>query len=216
MEVWCGEAKWTDRPPLTWAAVAFPGDPTKAALPLGSVSRCECCLPLGCLILHISAKAAWEVCAQCRVRLPSPGEQKQEGKQLLLEARSVGLHSLSAPSLVPALPRRLLERTPSAALPPPPTGPGAQRGQDNQGLLCCFFPGLCSQEALVIREAAQVGRQLPKLRDCLAARLSTASWVQELRPQQGREKLVLLGVSYPGQVRNRRFGSGFAISCCGN
>ncbi|XP_058030734.1 nuclear GTPase SLIP-GC [Ahaetulla prasina] len=107
------------------------GDATKAALPLGSVSHCESCLPLGCLILHISAKAACEVCFQCRVHLPSPG--------------------------------------------------------------------LCSQEALVIREAAQDERQLPKLRDCLAVRLSIASWVQELSPQQGREKLVSLGVSCPGQ-----------------
>lgn len=71
-------------------------------------------------------------------------------------------------------------------------------------MLCCFFPGLCSQEALVIREASQGERQLPKLRDCLAARLSAASWVQELSPEQGREKLVSLEVSYPGQVRNRR------------
>uniref|UniRef100_A0A8C6X1I8 Uncharacterized protein n=1 Tax=Naja naja TaxID=35670 RepID=A0A8C6X1I8_NAJNA len=107
------------------------GEPTKASLPLGSVSCCEGCLPLGCLILHVSAKAAREVCVQCRVHLPSPG--------------------------------------------------------------------LCSQEALVIRETAQDERQLPKLRDCLAARLSAAIWVQELSPQQGREKLLSLGVSYPGQ-----------------
>ncbi|KAL7990222.1 hypothetical protein Chor_010576 [Crotalus horridus] len=107
------------------------GDPTKAALPLRSVSRWECCLPLGCLILHVSAKAAREICFQCRIPMPSPG--------------------------------------------------------------------LCSQEALVIREASQGERQLPKLRHCLAARLSNASWVQELSPEQGREKLVSLGVFYPGQ-----------------
>lgn len=65
---------------LTCAAVAFPGDPTKAALPLRSVSRWECCLPLGCLILHVSAKAARELCFQCRIPMPSPGEQKREEK----------------------------------------------------------------------------------------------------------------------------------------
>uniref|UniRef100_A0A8C5SHP3 DUF7605 domain-containing protein n=1 Tax=Laticauda laticaudata TaxID=8630 RepID=A0A8C5SHP3_LATLA len=107
------------------------GEPTKASLPLGSIYRCEGCLPLGCLILHVSAKAASEVVVQCRVHLPSPG--------------------------------------------------------------------LCSQEALVIREVTQDERQLPKLRDCLAARLSAATWVQELSPRQGREKLLSLGVSYPGQ-----------------
>ncbi|KAK9402802.1 nuclear GTPase SLIP-GC [Crotalus adamanteus] len=107
------------------------GDPTKAALPLRSVSRWECCLPLSCLILHVSAKAAREICFQCRIPMPSPG--------------------------------------------------------------------LGSQEALVIREASQGERQLPKLRHCLAARLSDASWVQELSPEQGREKLVSLGVFYPGQ-----------------
>lgn len=92
-----------DGAPLTWAAVAFPGDPTKAALSLGSVSRCECCLPLGCLILHISAKAAWEVCFQCRVRLPSPGEQKQEGEPFCWRRGPSASGSSSAPFLVPAL-----------------------------------------------------------------------------------------------------------------
>ncbi|XP_026577646.1 uncharacterized protein LOC113450613 [Pseudonaja textilis] len=107
------------------------GEPTQASLPLGSVYRCEVCLPLGCLFLHVSAKAAWEVGVQCRVRLPSPG--------------------------------------------------------------------LGSQEALVIREATQDERQLPQLWDCLAARLSAATRVQELSPQQGREKLLSLGVPYLGQ-----------------
>ncbi|XP_026542925.1 uncharacterized protein LOC113425142 [Notechis scutatus] len=107
------------------------GEPTQASLPLGSVYRCEVCLPLGCLILRVSAKAAWEVGVQCRVHLPSPG--------------------------------------------------------------------LCSQEALVIREATQDERQLPRLRDCLAARLSAATRVQELSPQQGRETLLSLGVPYLGQ-----------------
>ncbi|XP_039177255.1 nuclear GTPase SLIP-GC isoform X3 [Crotalus tigris] len=116
------------------------GDPTKAALPLRSVSRWECCLPLGCLILHVSAKAAREICFQCRIPMPSPG--------------------------------------------------------------------LGSQEALVIREASQGERQLPKLRHCLAARLSDASRVQELSPEQGWEELVSLGVFYPGQQRPESAESG--------
>ncbi|KAM6456067.1 nuclear GTPase SLIP-GC [Liasis olivaceus] len=49
------------------------GSPTGVALPLRSVSHCECCLALGCLILYVSAEAAQELCFRCRVPVSGPG-----------------------------------------------------------------------------------------------------------------------------------------------
>ncbi|XP_061468278.1 nuclear GTPase SLIP-GC [Rhineura floridana] len=46
-------------------------DDTAVPLPLRSISHCECCLPLACLILHVSAEATKEICSQCRVRTSS-------------------------------------------------------------------------------------------------------------------------------------------------
>ncbi|XP_015283815.1 PREDICTED: uncharacterized protein LOC107124820 [Gekko japonicus] len=58
-------------------------DESAVALPLGSVSLCESCLPLGCLILHLSAEAAGEIRRRCRVRASSPGQHGREALVIL-------------------------------------------------------------------------------------------------------------------------------------
>ncbi|KAL8181431.1 UNVERIFIED_CONTAM: hypothetical protein K2H54_001669, partial [Gekko kuhli] len=47
-------------------------DESAVALPLGRVSLCESCLPLGCLILHLPAESAGEIRRRCRVQASSP------------------------------------------------------------------------------------------------------------------------------------------------